>query len=271
MTTEFGSYRNDCGEPLRLTVVKPPNWHSSDRRTAIVWIHGGAWKHGALELVLPNCRYGARQGMVSFGVQYRLIGAAADGRERATLEDCIADCRAALRHIGEFAERYGVHPERIVVAGDSAGGYLAACLGLQYEEAGVRPAAIINCNGISDLTRKWKHALIEDEGAYPTEQQWFGLHERAKRLSPIHHVTGGRPPMLLIHGLEDRVVEPEDSVALYEAMLKAGNEAQLLLLPNKKHAFILYDYLYALDEVDETMRLIDSYLQSLALLGGEVE
>ena len=87
----------------------------------IVWIHGGAWISGSSANVDPYLRILADEGYTTIGVNYAL------GPE-ATYPVAVNQLNAALAYIGRNAAELGVDPDRIILAGDSAGANLASQL-----------------------------------------------------------------------------------------------------------------------------------------------
>lgn len=186
------------------------------------------------------------------------------------VEDCLDDCIDALRFIHEQAAALGVDPDRIIVAGDSAGGHLAACLGTLPPDDQLRPFAVVNCNGIVDLTDKWRHsarAPQPEKTASDKEavREWFQQREEARRLSPLHRIRAGQPPSLTLHGLLDRTVEAEQSARYVEEHRMYGNDSRLILYPRSKHAFILFGYTATVEETMEALGDIDRFLADIGL------
>ena len=122
---------NGLTEQLRFYLVQPRDWKASDRRPAVVFIHGGGWDQGDPDQWFPQCRYFALRGAVGASVQYRL----ATGTN--SIDACVADCQAAIAYLRCHAAELGVDPKRIAVVGESAGGHLAAALGTVTVEAGL--------------------------------------------------------------------------------------------------------------------------------------
>jgi acetyl esterase/lipase len=69
--------------------------------------------------------------------------------------------------------------------------------------------------------------------------------------------------------LDDKVILPEQSQQFAEAMIKAGNKCELILLPNTTHAFVCANYKAPEEVVVSAIREADTYLLSLGLLKGE--
>ena len=235
-------------EEVKLFYIKPNNNQDAKNRTAVVWIHGGGWTGGSTESFFPHARYFASRGAVGFCIQYRLVKS--DGS--VTVGDCLADCKSAIRYIREHAAELGIDPNKIFVMGDSAGGHLASCLGtidgfddsLDNLKISAVPNAMVLYNPLSDFTTSvFINRIIggaaldkkpSPESLIPNEEQI----KLAKKLSPLYNVRKNQPPTLVLHGTDDKVILPEQSVQFTKAMKKAGNHCQLILLPNTTHAFV---------------------------------
>jgi acetyl esterase len=252
---------------------------AGERRAALVLIHGGGWKAGGADVFFPHARYFASRGMVTFSIEYRLLTSEAG----SSLNDCYADCASAVRYIRAHADELGVDPKRIAVLGDSAGGHLAAALGTRAglddprDDAAVSavPDAMVLCNPIVDMTDPaWVRFSMggaaigrnpKPEDLRPTPAQL----EEAKRNSPFFQVRPKQPPSLLMHGLNDRVVSPDQARAFADAMKKAENRCDLKLIEGAKHAFILTNYTAPEKMVVEAICEADRFLGSLGYLSGE--
>jgi acetyl esterase/lipase len=261
---------------LQLFYFTPSDWKASDRRAAMVWIHGGAWVGGTTDGFMPHARYCAMRGAVGFNMTYRL--AKPDG---PTVADCIADCKSAIRYIRAHAPELGVDPNRIAVAGDSAGGHLAAALGTldgfndlaDDFKISARPDAMILFNPIVDMMEgDWIRFAVGGKVLADKKMPFTPTEENlklARALSPIFHVHSNQPPTLLMHGLADRVVPPEQARRFAAAMKQAGNRCDLVLLENQGHAFAVALWKSPEFEVVATLRTVDRFLVSLGWLSGE--
>lgn len=219
---------NHLHRQLRLYLMYPAATGPREPRPAIVFIHGGGWGAGDADQWFPQARYFALRGMVGVSVDYRLKS------DRSSVADCVTDCKSAIRYLRRNAAALGIAPNQIVVVGESAGGHLAAALGTLegFEEPGEDrtissvPNLLILLNPITDLSTRWGE----------------GLGSQTQALSPLQHVSKQTPPVLLIHGDADSVVELRHSRDFHEKMLSLGNQSRLLVLPGAGHAFAIFKY-----------------------------
>ncbi|MGA2064926.1 MAG: alpha/beta hydrolase [Thermoguttaceae bacterium] len=242
-----------------------------EKRPAILMIHGGGWESPGPFHMAPHCRYFALRGLVAVNVEYRL--AKKDSAVR--IPDCVADCRDALRLVRRKAAELGIDPERIAVAGDSAGGHLAAALGLlpdpEEGEQGVvssRPNAMILYNPVVDLAAlQWMrgHAGVGPRSDSPQGETW---EDRARGVSPIRYVRKGLPPTLLIHGDRDGCVPVERADRFAKLMRDAGNRIEYHRMAGWDHAFAIPGC-GTDQQITEALRMTDRFLAGLGYLQGE--
>jgi acetyl esterase/lipase len=220
------------GVALNAFVFAPPG-HGA-RRPALLLIHGGGWGGGQPALMAPHGRYFAARGWVAVVASYRLTS-----RPGVTPHDCVRDTAAALRWIRAQGARLGVDPRRVAAAGDSAGGHLAAALAVlpQLDRAAV-PDAVVLWNPITDTTAAGWNLRPGPRAPALAEP----LEDWQRRISPLAHVRPGLPPTLILHGTADTVVPIAQSRRYVEALRAAGDRAELVELPGRKHAFVLPGY-----------------------------
>lgn len=264
---------------LHIFCLKPESFKAGEKRTAVIWIHGGGWNSGGADAFFPHARYFAARGAIAFSIDYRLLKA--DGS--STLANCVADCKSAIRYIRLHAEELGVDPNKIIVMGDSAGGHLASCLGTvrgfddpaDNLKISATPNAMVLYNPLSDFTTSPFIKLIIGGAAMdkkPTPESLIpnlAQLELAKKLSPLFNVHSNLPPTLVLHGMDDKVILPEQSISFSQAMKKAGNTCELILLPNTLHAFVCTHYKASEEEVVAAIRAADKFLIDLKFLSGE--
>ncbi len=204
----------------------------------VIYIHGGGWVGGTKEASALSLAPYLEMGFSAVNVEYRL------GRvSRAPA--AVEDCRCALRWVIANAERYGFDPNRLIVTGNSAGGHLSLTTGILPESAGLdyechgredlKVAAVINYYGITDVNDLM--AGKPNEKSYTVS--WLGGQPDrdaiAKRVSPIHYVRKGLPPILTIHGDADPTVPYQHAVILHKKLDSVGVMNELLTIPGGKH------------------------------------
>lgn len=235
---------------------------------AVVWLHGGGWTGGDCASFFPMARYTAARGAASFVVEYRLVKPGGP-----TMADSIADCKSALRYLRGHAAELKLDPHRLALAGESAGGHLAAAVatldGFDYptddRSISARPDALVLYNPCLDLGHSQFGHLVPGMAAQsPTCQR-----ELADEYSPLAHVRPGLPPTLCLHGLADTVISPEQSRQFAVAMTQAGNRCDLALLPGLPHAFLIPNYKCSEQVVVAALRRGDVFLTSLGYFSGE--
>lgn len=219
------------GDAASMDVHVPDNGDAG--RPAVMLIHGGGWRHGDKEHYTDAAERLAGAGFVAATINYRLVPG---GIYPAMVQDCLC----ALAYLRANADAYGLDPERIAVAGYSAGAHLAALVGLaadveehapdcEWGPTGA-PAAVIPGDGIYDFREGDTSELIEDFLGGSRDE----VPETYEAASPMAHVRGGMPPFLVIHGADD-VVPVANATGLVDDLRAAGNQAWLLELDGAGH------------------------------------
>ena len=207
---------------------------------AVVYIHGGGWRMGSKDSGLRPSIALALGGYFACTIQYRLT-------DQATYPAAVHDCKAAIRFLRANAEHLGIDPNRIGVWGHSAGGHLSALLGTSGNsqvldgsvgapEVETTLSAAVHCvvdiSGPTDLSRDVDDGMIS---------QWLGgpvrdNPDRAKEASPLTYIDANDPPVLIIHGTEDRLVNIDRHSRVFETALReAGVAVELLEVKGGGH------------------------------------
>lgn len=215
----------------------------------VVFVHGGGWRLGSRHSVGPAYAGAspspfevvAAAGIAVASVDHRLSG-------EAVWPAQLHDVRAAVRWLRSRADELGLDADRVAAWGESAGGHLAAMLGLAGPDlegdVGVTGpssavCAVVAWYGPSDV------ATVPADPTDPTtrEAQLLGappatVPALAAQASPLTHVTPATPPFLLLHGDADRLVPHAQSVALARALEAAGAPVELHLLAGADHMWL---------------------------------
>lgn len=245
------------GLPLTLDLYVP----RVPRPTVLVYVHGGAWRSGSKsEMPLKAL---VEEGYPVASIEYRLSTVARFPAQ-------IHDIKAAVRFLRTQGKDYDLEIERIVIAGSSAGGHLAALAGLtngnrELEESRITNGGsskidgIISFYGASNLTtilaQSTPHGL---KVRVPALELLLGGQpdqkpELARLASPVFHVDPKDPPLLLLHGDQDPQMPINQSHELCGAYQKAGLAVQFEVVHGAAHGgAIFYD--------DERMRIVKEFL-----------
>lgn len=234
-------YCTGGGQPLLMDLFVPTE-HAKAPTPAVLWLHGGGWERGD-----KNGNSGALlladAGFITASIFYRLSG---DAPFPADIEDC----KCAIRYLRANANKYGIDPDRIGVAGASAGGHLAELVATAGEEAGLegsggwagvssRVQAAAAYYGVSDFT---VGALQFQHHTGKVVVKLFRGDEKEKpefyrKASPLTYVSKNSPPLLLAHGEKDDLVPFEQSVKMADAYRKAGQPVEFIAVKNAGHDF----------------------------------
>ena len=240
--------------------------HRAETKTAvglIVWVHGGAWRAGSrkdVDLAAMTAR-----GWTVASVDYRLSTVARFPAQ-------IHDIKAAIRFLRAHAADYGYPANRFVIAGSSAGGHLAALVGvtngdrdLEGNEGDALTAssdvqAIVDLYGASNLTtilaQSTPHGLSVRQPALDLllGAQPEAVPELARQASPVFHVDRTDPPLLLLHGDQDPQMPINQAHELQGAYEKLGLKAQFIVLHGAAHGGPVFTTPSALDAIDRFLR-----------------
>ena len=214
-------YGPDAGQTLD---VWAPRRKSAEPLPVVVFFYGGGWSEGAAaDYGFAGAAY-AGNGFIAVVPDYRLVPSV---RFPAFVEDGALAVKWVRDNIG----RYGGDPERISVAGHSAGAYIGAMLALDQSflrKAGVKPDIV---RAAALLSGPYDFHPFTDSRS----RNAFGAWANPAQTQPINFVRGDAPPIFLAHGTADRVVFPYNSKRLAERLTKAGAPVTLRLYQGVNH------------------------------------
>jgi acetyl esterase/lipase len=222
------------------------------KKPLVVYITGGGFIQAPKEAALDLRTYVAEAGFAVASIQYRTT------RDGANYRDGIADVKSAIRYLRKNADRYGIDTRKIAVWGESAGGYLAAMVGVTN---GVKTfdvganldqssdvQAVVDKFGLSDASRLASdfdpHTKDADNAADNAIARYIGMtpgtHVLDNRIAttvanPITYAHNAVPPFLLFHGTQDRLVSPSQTLLLHTALRNAGSQSTRYVLDGAGH------------------------------------
>lgn len=228
------------GGEIALRLYRAKSLEAGDRQPVIVYFHGGGWVIGDLESHDTVCReLSHRSGATLISVDYRL---APEHVFPAAAEDAVA----ATGWVADNAAELGIDAGRLAVAGDSAGGNLAAVAAIAARDAGQPIAfqALLYPVTDFDLTRK----SYQENGASPpvktATMAWFrDLYltkledQKDWRAAPLQatDLSNLAPAFVLTAGYDPL---RDEGKAYADALLAAGNDCTYKCYDGQIHGFL---------------------------------
>lgn len=214
-----------------------------------------------LRMTCPNSAadlrtYVAEAGFVVASIQYRTT------RDSATFRDGIADVKSAIRFLRANADRYGIDAGDVSVWGESAGGYLAAMVGVTNGNKSFEVGndldqrsdvqRVVDKFGASDLAR-----IADDfdaatqSAAYSSDNLVLYIGKRgdahvldaqiaSTTANPLTYITSAAPPFLIFHGNQDRLVSPSQTLILHNALVAAGARSTRYVVDGAGHGDLAF-------------------------------
>jgi pectinesterase len=252
------------GERKLLLDVFYPSSKSKSKRAAVMIIHGGGWRSGNRTQHYPLAQRLADLGYVCFTPEYRLS-------TEALYPVAIYDLKSALRWIHLNAARYNVDTNKIAVLGFSAGGELAAFLGVtvgnerfEGDECNLNASSAVQAIVDMDGTLSFVHPESgegDDSKKTSAATYWFGYSKKEnpvlwKEASPLTYVGKNTPPTIFINSSVERMHAGRTD------FLKVLNEnniySEVKTFSDAPHSFPLFDPWF-----EPTLRYTDEFLKKV--------
>jgi acetyl esterase/lipase len=194
------------GDRKKLDVYAPKN--PTAAAPVVVFIYGGAWRNGSKADYEFVGHALAAAGFVTVIPDYRLF-------PEVRYPDFLEDNAQALAWVAKNIGRYGGDPQRLFLAGHSAGAYNAVMLALD--------SSFLREYG-AELTIRGVAAISGPYNFYPFEynevRDTFGQAPNPEGTQPVNLVTDRAPPMFLATGTFDPIVRMQNTEALAERLKK---------------------------------------------------
>jgi acetyl esterase/lipase len=231
------TYRRAGEVELQMDVYTPDA--GAGLRPGVLFIHGGGWSGGKRSQFTWHAQELAKAGFVTASASYRLAPV-------HPYPAALDDCQAALRWLRKHAEELRLDPARVGAFGSSAGGHLAACLGVRDTRLDDDPAlsgvssqaqCVVDVHGVHDftvMTGAKLHSTVEAFLGGPLA----GKPEIWKEASPLGFVNADTAPLLLVHAPDDPTVPYDQSTRLADALMAAARPFEFMPTPGSGHGFV---------------------------------
>jgi len=212
-------YKKTPQEDMYLYLLRPES-KTDQPLPAIVYFTGGGWVSGNVEGQIPNAAWFRDHGIIGIDADYRV-----KSRHGTSPIECIQDAKSAIRYVRAHARELGIDPDRIIAAGGSAGGHLAACT---FLDGGDAPGEDLSVSSKPNALVLHNPVLGEGFG-----NDFFAAHPE---FSPILHVKKGWPPTILSNGTKDNTTPFATAVKFMSLMKQAGNICELIPVKDADHS-----------------------------------
>lgn len=246
-------YKTTPQGELKLHFALPVDWKASDKRPAIVFFFGGGWTSGSYLQFVAQSDYFASRGMVAASADYRIKSI-----HGTTPDKCVEDAKSAVRYLRQHAAELGIDPDKVIAAGGSAGGHIAACTALvdafdaetDDKSISAKPNAMVLFNPALNIDE-----LATQRKASDKDQK------QAEAISPNRFIKAGTPPAIMFFGTNDALKAGADG---YLAKAKPlGLRAELWTAKDEAHGFF-----NRAPWSQVTVQKADEFLASLGYLSG---
>lgn len=262
------------GEVIRQVNYKPdlnldiymPTPAVFEKHPVVIFYHGGAWIGGAKEAININRFNGAinqlrEKGYAIVSANYTLAS-----QENSPFPACIIDAFDAIKWVENHAEEYHFDLENVGVFGESAGAHIALMTAFAdanefspASKSAIELGYVVDIYGPSHLERIYKSNLVDSistiieraperlQACINIPEQLFGFDPEEDSIrtrdftalfSPINYINPHIPPLLIIHGDQDRVVPLEQSTLLMAKLQEMDLNFEYHEIENMDHAFI---------------------------------
>jgi acetyl esterase len=236
------AYASRDGKPLLLDLHVP---EGQGPFAAAILIHGGGFDAGSKSTnVRPLFEPLGNAGFAWFSLDYRLAPS-------VQFPEALRDIDDGIAWVKENASKYHINASKLVIIGESAGGFFVNYIGT-HQAADFPVAAVVDFYGPSDYGKlaqlrqvhpeRFDMTTINRHAANGGGIHFFGVQtldqsglSKLQKSSPISAVHKGMPPFLCVHGTKDDQVSYEQSTAFCDAIRRVGSSCELITIEGGGH------------------------------------
>ncbi|HWY87633.1 MAG TPA: alpha/beta hydrolase [Gemmataceae bacterium] len=205
-----------------LTIYRPAR--EKDTGTAVLICPGGGYWNLYWQLEGEEVAAWLNSlGVTGIIVKYR-VPRRPDDTKGEPARRPLQDAQRAVSMVRSHAGEWGIDPQRIGMAGFSAGGHLAIATATSFDKRTYAPV-----DAIDKVDCRPNFAILVYSGYLKAKDK--------DELNPDLRIPAGTPPVFLAHGGEDIISPPEHSVVMYQALRRAGVPAELHIYAGAAHDF----------------------------------
>jgi acetyl esterase/lipase len=217
----------------------------------VVFIHGGSWQAGDRDEYQFVGQALASKGFIAVVADYRLY-------PDVRFPDFVADAAAATRWTRDHIAARGGNPARLFVMGHSAGAHIAALLALDASYLTAVGMAPRDLRGVIGLAGPYDFLPLRSN----TLKIIFGPESERWRSQPIRYVDGQNPPMLLLAGNNDTMVDPGNTTRLAAAIRAKGGVVDAATLMGFNHGQIMTSLAAPLRGDGQVLNRIETFVRA---------
>ena len=262
VTAKYDLIYSYIGKRFMYFDLFTPKQKSKKGYPLVVIIHGGGWRSGDKSMEHHIAINLAAHGYAAATIEYTLS-------TKALYPTAVYDIDEAITWIIKYSHTYNVNPKKIVVMGASSGAHLATLVGTcegnkdypVLENSithNIHISAIINIDGVLDLTTPDESAKDSDTAKPSAVKQWLGATYKDNpklwvEASPLTYINSKTPPILFINSSLPRFHAGRDEAITILNKYKIYSEVHTI--PDTPHPFWLFHPWF-----DETFSYILKFL-----------
>jgi poly(3-hydroxybutyrate) depolymerase len=226
----YFSNANPAEKKSFLFDLYQPKNDRSALRPLVIWMHGGGFKFGAKDAkdIRIWCKSFARRGYVCAAINYRLSKKNPLLHFGELQKDCyyaVQDVKMAIEYFKHHRAEYKIDPDKIILAGNSAGGLIA------LQAAYSTNAELATMVGITDTSAN-QHDLLKVAGVI---NFWGGIFD-------LDWLKNAHVPIVSVVGNKDNVVPPTHKGSSLYGAVAIHKQADVLGIPNDLKVFEGYSH-----------------------------
>ncbi len=235
---------NAKNEVLQGYLLEPSPEHGDARKPFVITLHGSLWEKRLITQLIPYGHHFNHLGLASASIEYPLP---AESSPDWHPNDLLLSISAFLEALQGHPASQRIDFENIILLGVAAGTYPLLSQQLQESKWLKNVRAIICMSSLCDTTPKtgW--------GA-----SYFPSLKEAKKVSPLHSISKGRPPLLMLHATEDRLLSFETAEKFAKLYRRKKNKVTFVDFHGVGHTF--FNYNSNREHYEMSLRCINQFL-----------